>query len=205
METLFQSQTWSHYSWMGMDCHTPIYDHFADGIFKSIFLDENIWILIKISLKKIPKGPINSISALVQIMTWHWPGVNPSSVPMMVSLLTHTWHHSASMFSHHRDVTWAVRHLQSLAIQMIVQQLVQAYKRKYIKASHYQPFVGGNPAVTVGFSSHKRLKSLKFHDIMTSIHLILQEIIPMSQHHHDKSPPIFRPWPAEFTLSPSVP
>ena len=153
METLFQSQTWSHYSWMGMGCHTPIYGNFADGLFKSIFLDENVWISIKISLKKFPKGPINSISALVQIMTWHWPGVKPSSVPMMVSLLTHTWHHSTSMFSHHRDVTWSVRHFKSMAMQMFVQQLVQANSRKYTKASHYQPFVREIQQSLVG--SHK--------------------------------------------------
>ena len=42
--------------------------HFADSIFKCIFLNENIWIPIKISLKFIPKGPINNIPALVQIM-----------------------------------------------------------------------------------------------------------------------------------------
>ena len=38
--------------------------HFPD----EIFLYENEWILIKISLKFVPKGPINKISALVEIM-----------------------------------------------------------------------------------------------------------------------------------------
>ena len=32
--------------------------HFADNIFKCIFLNENILISIEISLKFIPKGPI---------------------------------------------------------------------------------------------------------------------------------------------------
>ena len=63
--------------------------HFADNIFKCIFLNENIWILIKISLKFVPKGPINNIAALVQIMAWRRPGGKPLSGPMMVSLLTH--------------------------------------------------------------------------------------------------------------------
>ena len=63
--------------------------HFADDIFKCIFLNENIWILIKISLKFVPKGPINKMSALVQIMVWRRPGDKPLSEPMMVSLLTH--------------------------------------------------------------------------------------------------------------------
>ena len=39
----------------------------ADNIFKCIFLNENVWISINISLKFVPKGPINNIPALVQI------------------------------------------------------------------------------------------------------------------------------------------
>ena len=39
--------------------------HFADDIFKCIFLNENVWIPIKISLKFVPKGPINNMPALV--------------------------------------------------------------------------------------------------------------------------------------------
>ena len=63
--------------------------HFADDIFKRIFLNENIWILINISLKFVPKDSINNIPALVQIMAWRRPGDKPLSEPMMVSLLTH--------------------------------------------------------------------------------------------------------------------
>ena len=43
---------------------------FADDTFKRIFLNENVRISIKISLKFVPKGPINNIPALVQIMAW---------------------------------------------------------------------------------------------------------------------------------------
>ena len=39
--------------------------HFADDIFKCIFLNENVWILIKISLTFVPNGPIINIPALV--------------------------------------------------------------------------------------------------------------------------------------------
>ena len=39
--------------------------HFADNIFKCISLTENVWIPITISLKFVPKGPINNIPALV--------------------------------------------------------------------------------------------------------------------------------------------
>ena len=62
---------------------------FPDDIFKCIFLNENAWISIKISLKFVPRGPINNIQALVQIMAWRRPGDKPLSEPMMISLLTH--------------------------------------------------------------------------------------------------------------------
>ena len=42
--------------------------HFPDDIFKCIFMNEKFRILIQISLKFVPKGAINNIVALVQIM-----------------------------------------------------------------------------------------------------------------------------------------
>ena len=39
--------------------------HFADDILKCIFLNENVWIRIEISLKFVPKGPIDKFAALV--------------------------------------------------------------------------------------------------------------------------------------------
>ena len=55
-----------------------------DDIFKCIFLNENGCIWIKISLKFVPKGPINSIPALAQIVAWRRPGGKTSSALMMV-------------------------------------------------------------------------------------------------------------------------
>ena len=63
--------------------------HFADDTFKHIFLNENVRISIKISLKFVPKGPFHNNSALVQIMAWRRPGDKPLSEPMMVRSLTH--------------------------------------------------------------------------------------------------------------------
>ena len=63
--------------------------HFADDIFKWIFMNKNVWIPIEISLKFVPKGPINNIPALVQVMAWRRAGDKPLSEPMMSSLLTH--------------------------------------------------------------------------------------------------------------------
>ena len=59
---------------------------FADDVFKCIFLNENEWISLKISLKFAPMVPINNIPALVQIMAWRRPGDKPLSEPMIVRL-----------------------------------------------------------------------------------------------------------------------
>ena len=61
--------------------------HIADNIFKRFFLIENIWIPIKISLKYVPKGPINNIPALVQIMAWRHSGEKPLSESMLSLVL----------------------------------------------------------------------------------------------------------------------
>ena len=68
--------------------------HFADETFNRIFLNENVRISIKLSLKFVPKGPIYNIPALVQMMTWRRAGDKPLSEPIMIILLTHicvTW------------------------------------------------------------------------------------------------------------------
>ena len=67
--------------------------HLADDIFKYIFnfVNENVWVSIKISLKYVPNYSINNIPALVHMMAWRWPGDKPLSEPVMVSLLTHIW------------------------------------------------------------------------------------------------------------------
>ena len=63
--------------------------HFPDDTFKRIFLYENVRISIKISMKFVPKGPINNCPSLVQMMAWRRPGDKTLSEPMMVRLLTH--------------------------------------------------------------------------------------------------------------------
>ena len=89
----------SHGPWIGnfhCDCFNtlrprPNGRHFADDTFKCIFLNEDIRISIKISLKFVPNGPINNIPSLIQIMAWHRPGDKPLSEPMMVRSLMHIW------------------------------------------------------------------------------------------------------------------
>ena len=65
-------------------------DAISQTIFsKFIFLKENVSIAIKISQKFVPKGPINNIPSLVQIMAWRRPRDKPLSETMMVRLPTH--------------------------------------------------------------------------------------------------------------------
>ena len=71
--------------------------HFADDIFKRIFLNENILILIQISLKFVPKGSINNIPALVQIMAWRRTGDKQISEPMMTQFNDAYMRYSASL------------------------------------------------------------------------------------------------------------
>ena len=52
---------------------------------------ENVWILLKISLKFVPKVWINNITALVQIMDWRRPGNEPLSEPVMVNFLMYIY------------------------------------------------------------------------------------------------------------------
>ena len=58
--------------------------HFPDDIFNFVFFNLNVWMLIKISLKFVPKGLINNIPALVQIMAWRQPDDKPLSEAVMV-------------------------------------------------------------------------------------------------------------------------
>ena len=60
--------------------------HFADNIFKCIFMDEKFYILTWISLKFVPKGPIDNDAALVQVIAWHQTSDKPLPEPMLTQL-----------------------------------------------------------------------------------------------------------------------
>ena len=60
--------------------------HFADDIFRCIFMNGKFCILIKISIKFVPKGATDNNPALVQIMTWHQIINKPLSEPILYSL-----------------------------------------------------------------------------------------------------------------------
>ena len=56
----------------------------ADDRFRCIFVNENICILIKISLKFLRKGSIDNKPALVEIMAWRQIDDKPLSEPMRI-------------------------------------------------------------------------------------------------------------------------
>ena len=58
--------------------------HFADDIFKCVCVNEDISILIQISLKFVPKGLIYNKAALVQAMAWRRTGDKPLPEPMLI-------------------------------------------------------------------------------------------------------------------------
>ena len=58
--------------------------HFADEIFKCIFLNEKFCILIRISLKFVPKDPNDNKWVLVQVMAWCRIGHKPLPESMLI-------------------------------------------------------------------------------------------------------------------------
>ena len=69
--------------------HSPLFflthlSHFQEDIFKFILMNKKFCILIRISLKFVPKGPINNIPAMGQIMAWRRSDDNPLFEPMLI-------------------------------------------------------------------------------------------------------------------------
>ena len=118
---LFGSNVWTH---LLFNTLRPRENdrHFADDAFKRIFMNENIWISIKISLKFVPKGPINNIQALVLIMAWRRTGDKPLSEPMLVSLLTHICVTRPQWFNTHvftDNIVWGGIHAMKILSYLI--------------------------------------------------------------------------------------
>ena len=65
----------------------------ADDIFKCIFWNEKFCIMNKISLRFVPKDPIDNNPALVQIMAWCRIGDRPLSEPVLTRFTEASmWH-----------------------------------------------------------------------------------------------------------------
>ena len=125
--------------------------HFADDILKYIFLNENFWIPIKISLKFVPKGPIDNIPALVQIMAWRRPSDKPLSEPMMVSLTMHIcitrpqwvkWHLIFADGIHSSDIIMGPMASQITSLTIVYSTDYSAHIKENIKALRHWPLWG---------------------------------------------------------------
>ena len=71
--------------------------NFADDIFNRICFNENMWILIKISLKFIPKSPIDNKLALVRLMAWRRTGDKPLPEPELTQFIYAHMQHQSMM------------------------------------------------------------------------------------------------------------
>ena len=78
--------------------------HFADDdTLKYISLNENFWILDKISLKHVPWCLIDDMAALIQIMAWLQTGNKPLSEAMLVHCTDAYMHHSPQWVKKNKD------------------------------------------------------------------------------------------------------
>ena len=73
--------------------HLPLWSNGCHFSLRCIFVNENLCISTKISLKFVPKGPIDNILALVEIMAWRQIGDKPLSEPMLTRPIdAYMWH-----------------------------------------------------------------------------------------------------------------
>ena len=75
----------------GMSRMSPMQDGFIAKIQNIVICQYHVWYQTIISWlwKSVPRGQMNNIPALVQIMAWRLPVDEPLSEPMMARLLTH--------------------------------------------------------------------------------------------------------------------
>ena len=71
--------------------------HFADNIFRYIFVNEKFWILIQISLQFVPKCPVDRTPLLIWIMAWRRIGDKLLSEPIMTRLTGACMRHEGKM------------------------------------------------------------------------------------------------------------
>ena len=77
------------------------------------FLNYNIWNSIMISLKFVPRGPINNSPVLVQMMVWRRPEQDRSLFTIRynathIYIYKHIFHTDLLVTSHYRNQWWLV-------------------------------------------------------------------------------------------------
>ena len=96
------------------------HSHFADDTFKWIFLNENLWISLKIFLKFIPKVQINNTPSLVRIMAWCLSGAKALSEPTRTVNATERTQFSKSRPNDLKDIGQGQRSLCATHPLMVV-------------------------------------------------------------------------------------
>ena len=92
------SAKWQPFFFSGLNILTYWgWDKMAEDNFQCIFFKENVCILIPISQKFVPKGPVDKNPPLVQIMAWCQTEDKPLIEPMMLWFTDAYMHHSASV------------------------------------------------------------------------------------------------------------
>ena len=71
--------------------------HFCRNNFQMRYLRERYFLLIHISLKFVPRCPIDNMSALVQVMACHMLSAKPLPEAVMTQFIDAYMHHKASM------------------------------------------------------------------------------------------------------------
>ena len=90
---LQQSCTIEVWEWINLSLPGQNGPHFTDDIFRCIFVNEKFCILIKISLKFVPKSQIGNNPALVYIMAWRRIGDKLLSESMLTRFIdAYMWH-----------------------------------------------------------------------------------------------------------------
>ena len=106
--------------------------HFPENIFKCIFLNENVWISLKVLLKYVSQDPFNNIPALVQMVAWCRPGDKPLSEPCMC--------HSASMIQTARS--YFAKFLMGLAKSAFYEYLTNIHPHQNDHRFHLSWYIG---------------------------------------------------------------
>ena len=87
--------------------------HFADDVFKRIFLNENIWISNKISLEYVHWGLNYNMSALVQILAWRqaiiWTNADPVHRRVYTALGREELKQERLVYIYHERLWWRIK------------------------------------------------------------------------------------------------
>ena len=78
----------------------------------------NFCILIRVSLKFVPSGPIDNKAALVQVMAWRRTGDKPLPEPMLTQFTDAYMRHSGDMSLSCMTITDAI-HIHGLDFKLI--------------------------------------------------------------------------------------